>query len=195
MMKKLKSYSRAKDKNKTSIAYFTQIEFGESDGEFKPSKGYSFNPHIHIQFFYDDFAPIEKTLLFLKENCIYKNSDVTHPKCNKLTKYEYVIKEYYRPYDEEYEIRKKERLMGKPMYTASRKELPNYVIKYIYRYLNIHLKYIWKTFKNEENYLYILKQIDKKNIIIEEKDSTLSDDYIVVNNKSIMIDIESMLYE
>ena len=182
MMNKLKSIMKKKAYKNQTIAYFTNIEFGADKGELK-----EFNPHIHMQFFYDDFEPIQETMAFVEEKFDVKNTDVNIAE-KKDAYFGYVVKDYViANYDEKYELNKKEQGKGMPFYTASRKAISNYVIKYIYGYLAKAIPVKWRALEYNKRYEYILELIKSGHIQVVEIDDNLSDEYIIVKNRAICI--------
>ena len=194
-------------KNSEKIAYFSNIEFGRNKGDLLSSntrRGYVFNPHIHIQFFYDEFEIIEETLEYLDEKYNLRNCHTAISE-DKEIYYGYIVKDYIEEnYDEDYERNKKVLARRRQLYIPSKKrktELTstpqfnpksNYAIKYIYSYLRKHLYDKWKLLQGKQQYHYVVEQMDKKNIRVVEITDTLSPKYKIVKNSAIFIDIEKM---
>jgi len=186
LITKLKGIMKRKSFKGEKLAYFTNIEFGQDIGRLK-----QYNPHMHIQFFYDKFLPIDEALYFLKTklNYDFKNVDIVKAK-KKKAYLGYVVKDYViANYNEEYEINKRILSRRKPLYTASRKLVSNYVIKYIYCYFKKHMTVKWKALENNQRYEFILEQIKEGNILIKDITDTLSDKYKIIKNKAIYIKI------
>lgn len=141
-----------------------------------------FNPHLHFQFFYDDFTPIDIALEYLDELYNFPNLDVEEAK--ELNAYfGYIVKDYVIDnYDEELEKNKIALAMKKPLYTSSRKAISNYVIKFIYSYLNKHMRDKWKQLENKKRYIFILDEIKKGNIVIKGINEEYKPEYMVVKN-------------
>ncbi len=180
---KLNSYSRAKDSNKKPIAYFAQIELF---GKLK-----KLNPHLHFQLFYDDDTPIKKVMAYLEKNEKLANLHILKARSNKAF-FKYVVKEYGGEYDKEFEEQKKTYGMGKPLYTSTRKDITNYVIKYIFGYYRQNIPLQWNVFEDNQRYYYLLEQVEKGNILTHKRDDTLPKQYIIVQNTSIWIKIDSI---
>lgn len=171
-----KLLERVKYKNDT-VRYFTNIELGASRGELNRR----FNPHLHVQFFYSNFKPINMALEKINEVFELSNCDIQI--ANKKGAYlGYVIKEYNPDtYDEEFERNKYTLAMGKPLYTNSRNsKLPNYIIKHIYNYCKKHLYYEWKALSKNKRYIFILNNIRDGKIIIKRLEEELLPFYIKV---------------
>ena len=165
------------------IAYFSNIELGMSKGSLTKQ----FNPHLHFQFFYDDFTPINMALEYIEELYEFSNFDVDEAK--ELNAYfGYIVKDYYMEnYDEELEQNKITLGMKKPLYTSSRKAIANYVIKFIYSYLNKQMREKWKQLENKERYLYILDEIRQGRIIIKGIDEGYTEEYMLIKNYAVYI--------
>jgi len=145
------------------IAYFTNIELGASNGELTKE----FNPHIHFQFFYDNYEPIKLALQTIEEKYTFSNKDIQHAK-KKKAYMGYIIKEYLpKNYHATLEIQKKKLGMKKPLYTSSRKAIPNYVIRYIYHHYKTVAFKKWQTIDTQKRYQFILNQIKIGRIKIE----------------------------
>jgi hypothetical protein len=183
---KLKTIMKRKAFKGEKIAYFTNIEFNK-DLEIIENH----NPHLHIQFFYDKFLPIDEALYFLNTelNYCFKNFNVVKAK-KKKAYLGYIVKDYViANYNEEYEIYKKKESYNKPLYTASRKLVSNYVIKYIYGYFKKYMPVKWKALEYNKRYEFILEQIKEGNILIKDITDTLTDKYNIIKNKAIYIKI------
>jgi hypothetical protein len=100
---------------------------------------------------------------------------------NEKAYFGYVIKDYNPDdYNEEYERRKMILGMGKPLYTCSRKKIPNYIIKFIYNYCKKHLYYEWKALSKNKRYIFILNSLRDGKIIIKPLEEELLPSYIKV---------------
>lgn len=188
---------------KQKVAYFSNIELGGTKGELE--KG--FNPHIHIQWFYDDFTPIQIVLDYIQEESViktilnnplsnikfYKNYDLKFADDSRKEVFSYVAKDYYKKnYDLTREINKKELGMKMAYYSSSRKLITNYIIQYIYSNLAKLIPSIWRPMDNDKRYVYILSLIKKGNIQVEDKDTidnTNVNKYTIVKTKYVYIDI------
>jgi len=175
-----------------NIAYFTNIELGMDKGALTSK----FNPHIHIQYFFDDYEPIKLALTTIEAKFNFKNIDVQQ--ANEEDAYfGYVIKDYIEAnFDEEREINKVALGMKKPFYTNSRsrslerKNIPNYIIRYIYSYYKIHAYYqVWKPILSNERYQFILDNIRDSQIIIKPSTEQLPAKFKTVKNYKIYIKI------
>ena len=167
------------------IAYFTNIEFGKSKGELNQQ----FNPHIHFQFFYDNFEPIKKVLALIEEKFEFKNSDIQE--ANNLDAYfGYIVKDYFLDnYDETLEENKMRLGMKKPLYTSSRKEISGYIIRYIYNFYKTNMFLIWKSITKKERYKFILENIRDGKILIKPFSEPTTSTFKVVKKFKIYIKI------
>ncbi len=165
------------------VAYFTNIELGASKGELNKQ----FNPHIHFQFYYDDFKPIAKALEVIENSFDISNQDTQI--ANKSSAYMgYVIKDYLAcNFDAEFESRKKRLGMKKPLYTSSRKSISNYVIRYIYNYYKKNAFYMWRALPSSKRYELILKHIKQGKIQIEPLSDVVPSGFTVVKNYQVRI--------
>ena len=113
------------------LAYFTNIEFGQDIGRLKRF----FNPHLHMQLFYDSNLVMEEVRKYLENNQTkFKNFDIQESKNNDAY-FAYVVKDYFEEnYNREYEENKRSLGRGRAFYTASQKSISNYAIRYIYDY-------------------------------------------------------------
>ncbi len=165
------------------IAYFTNIEFGADKGALTKQ----FNPHIHFQFFYDNYEPIKQALYVIKEKFNFKNSDTQHAN-NKDAYFGYIIKDYLASnFNEELESNKMALGMKKPFYTSSRKDISNYVIKYIYNYYKMKYHKICKSLVPSERYKFILDNIRDGKITIKPSSERLPRKYKTVKKYKIHI--------
>ncbi len=165
------------------IAYFTNIELGASNGELNKQ----FNPHIHFQFYYDNFEPIAKALEVIENKFDISNQDTQVAK--KSSAYMgYVIKDYLaKNFDAEFEARKKQLGMKMPLYTSSRKSIPNYVIRYIYDYYKKNAFFMWKVLPNNKRYELILQHIKQGKIQIEPLNDVVPSGFTAVKNYQVRI--------
>ena len=195
-MKKLNSLLRKKAYKHQELSYFSNIEFGEDKGELSVKGIFTFNPHLHIQFFYEDITPINQAFKHIEK--IYKldNSCITLPESKKHKKnlnYDYVVKEYkLRNFDYRYEKNKKKFSNKKSLHTSSRKSVSNYVIKYLYSYLSKYSSKQWNSLKSYERYEFILHNIKEGNINITSKKERPSIEYKIVKNSAIHINLENI---
>ena len=193
LMKKLKDIRRKKAYKNLKIAWFSNIELGASNGELNAQ----FNPHLHIQFFYDDIQPIIEALYFIKHHYkkyaeYFSNYDYQEIK-NKKAYVGYIIKEFLEEnYNHNYEINKKILRQGRKinLYTSSRKIIDNKSIRYIYNYVGKLLPKIWKKLKvRYQKYAFILELFKTGEIKIVKNNGLLSSEYIIVKSKGILINI------
>lgn len=191
---KLNSVLRQKAYKDKKLAYFSNIEFGIDKGNL--SMGLlKFNPHLHIQFFYEDIEPIMQTIKYIEKIYQLNNSCLTLPdnSSEEDVNYDYVVKEFKRKnFDATYELNKKKFSYGKALHTSSRKSITNYIIKYLYNYLSKHLSLQWNKLKSFERYEYILTNIKDNNIIITSKKDRPSFKYKVVNNSAIHVNLDNI---
>ena len=171
------------------IAYFSNIELGASNGELNKK----FNPHIHFQFFYNNFKPIRLALKEIETKYTFSNCDIQV--ADKPTAYmSYIIKDYIADnYNEELEIQKKKLGMKMPIYTSSRKSISNYMIKYIYNYYKKNSPRMWSVLAARKRYDLILKQIKNGKIRIEALSDSIPSGYKAVKNIQIKIIIWILL--
>ncbi len=161
----------------STLAMFAVAEFGKD-----PNK--SFNPHLHIQCFYDEivFAAIQEAFAFaIKEH----NLDTS--RCHITTSlqddvdYNYVIKTFLpENFDVALEEWKDETYSGKAMHWPTHKKIPSYLIKHLYKAL-AHLP-SWDDIKAK--YAKILSMLDKGQLIIEKVKDTVSKGFKQVKNWS-----------
>jgi len=187
LMKKLNSILRRKIYANQKVQYFANIELGRDQGALTKL----FNPHLHIQFFYDDIAPIEEAVEYMDLKMKAINSDVTIPEKEEAN-YDYAVKEY-KPanFNVKYELNKKQLYYKQPLYSCSRKIIPNYVIKFLYKYLSSRYYSVWNTLETYERYDYILEQIKEGNIKIVKNIDRPSDKYITVKNMAIYVNLQN----
>lgn len=167
------------------IAYFTNIELGASEGKLNKQ----FNPHIHIQFYYEDFEPIQQALNVIEKS--FSISNLNTQTANISNAYMgYIIKDYIADnYNEAFETRKKKLGMKMPLYTSSRKSISNYVIKYIYNYYKKNAPRMWQALPTRKRYDLILQQIKKGKIRIEPLSDVLPTGYKAYKSIQIKITI------
>jgi hypothetical protein len=178
-----KTLKRVAYKEQKKIAYFTNIELGASAGELNKE----FNPHIHFQFYYDNFEPIKNALAIIEKKFSISNQD-TQIADNTNAYMGYVIKDYLaKNFDKEFEARKKQLGMKLPLYTSSRKSISNYVIRYIYHYYKKNAYHMWKALPSSKRYDLILKQIKKGNIQIEPLSDTILSGFKAVKKSQVRI--------
>ncbi len=132
--------------------YFTNIEFGASPHHKK------FNPHLHIQCFYDKLDPIieayEYVMTRLKLDSLKCNISVAK---NNKVRFSYIIKDYLpNKFNLDLEKLKDNIYKRAPMCSSSHKEMPNYVIKPLYNYLSQAPD--WDLSKDKYAYILNLKQ-------------------------------------
>lgn len=164
------------------IAYFSNIEFGASKGVLSKE----FNPHIHFQFFYDDFTPIDEALLSVDAIYNFDNADVVEAN-HEEAYFGYIVKEYLLDnYDEELEMNKMMLGQKKPLYTASRKSIPNYVIKFIYGYMTNNYDK-WQEIPKKARYIFILDNIRDGNILINQSSKIKDKNYIKIKRYFVFI--------
>ncbi|WP_457744528.1 hypothetical protein [Sulfurimonas sp.] len=169
----------------TKFAYFTNIELGFDKGALTKQ----FNPHIHFQFFYDNYEPIQLAVSSIEKKYHFKNFD-TQQANNKNAYFGYVIKDYLENnFDEVLEANKMALGMKKPLYTSSRKNISNYVIKYIYNYCKMNDYQKWKELASSERYKFILDNIRDSKIIIKPSTEQLPVKFKTIKNYKIYIKI------
>jgi len=165
------------------IAYFSNIELGASKGELTTE----FNPHIHFQFFYENYEPIKKALAIIEEKFVFNNFDVQTSENNEAY-LGYIIKDYLESkYDENLERNKKQLGGRKKFHTSSRKSLSNYVIRYIYNFYKNNNCYKWNKLKARKRYEFILNNIKNGKIIIKSLNEKTTAKFKVVKNYKIYI--------
>lgn len=188
LIKKINSILRRKTYRGQTIQYFTNIEMGQDHGSLTKL----FNPHLHIQFFYDDIRPIEEALEHMEDKFKLTNSDITMPEKEDVN-FDYVIKDYKeKNFNPLLEINKKRLYYKQALHTCSRKAIANYVIKYLYKYMAQKVSRLWNELKNYERYTFILHNIKEGHISIVSKFDVPSSKYKVVKNYSIYVDIEKL---
>ncbi|RLA82264.1 MAG: hypothetical protein DRG78_07665 [Epsilonproteobacteria bacterium] len=188
LFKKIYSILRKKKYQNQTIKYFSNIELGDDKGRLTRF----FNPHLHIQFFFDNIEPIKEALTYLEQKHKLSNTDITTPK-KKDVNFDYVVKEYKRKnYNAGYELRKKQIYYKQALYSSSRKSIPNYVIRYLYKQLSTNKIEKWNNLQNYERYEFILNQILENNIIIATKEDKPSLEYKVVKNTAIYINLPKL---
>ena len=156
---KVNSLLKRKNYEGKKWANFSVIEFGSN---FKKH----FNPHLHIQCYYEDIELIQEAFEY-----VIKKLSLDQEKCdlkqayNNRACFDYIIKTY-QPTNTYYALEefKRKNYKGKPLYWSSHKLTPNYVIKRLYQKLR-ELP-IWKEYKNK--YKLILDLIDKGVIQIKK---------------------------
>lgn len=148
LMKKLNSILRRKAYANQKVHYFANIELGRDQGALTKL----FNPHLHIQFFYDDITPIEEAVAYMDLKMKTTNSDVTTPEEDDVH-FNYAVKEY-KPenFSVKYELNKKQLYYRQPLYSCSRKIIQNYVIKFLYKFLSKRFPSIWNILETYERY-------------------------------------------
>ncbi len=166
------------------LAYFTNIEFGKDLGNLK-----RLNVHLHIQFFYDSLLVLEEIHKYIdKEQNKFKNFDIEEAKSNDAY-FGYLIKDYLeKNYNEEYELSKKILAQRKAFYTSSRKDITNYVVRYIYGYYKKNTIKFWNSLKPIKRYEHILGEIKVGNILLKKVTcSDIPKKYKIVKNTAIYI--------
>ena len=193
-IKKLNSLLRKKAYTGQKLAYFSNIEFGEDKGNLLSGKLFKFNPHLHIQFFYEDIRPIEEAMQYIENMYKLSNSDITLPtEDNKNIFYDYIVKDYkYKNFSHTLELNKKKFSYKKALHTSSRKQVSNYIIKFLYKYLSKHISKIWNQLKSFERYEFILLHIGLSNILISTKKDRPNKKYILTKNSAIFIDLQNI---
>ena len=152
-MRILNSLLRRQAFKDQQVAYFTNIELGKTEGALEKKDGYGFNPHLHIQFFYDDFTPIQLALDKLQKSKKWSDlKNLSQDTANDKNAYMgYVVKDYVlRNYSQNYEENKKELAKGRTYHTHSRNWITNYAIRHIFGYLNKHMSAEWKALKKRQ---------------------------------------------
>jgi len=191
---KLNSVLRKKAYKDSQIAYFTNIEFGEDKGNLS-NGALKFNPHLHIQFFYENIKPIQEAVEYIEKIYKLNNCCLTLPDnlSDEAVNYDYVVKEFKRKnYDAEYELNKKKFSYGKALHTSSRKSISNYIIKYLYSYLSKYLSIQWNKLESYERYEYILTNIKDGYIIITSRKDRPSYKYKLIKNSAIYVNLHMM---
>jgi len=167
------------------IAYFSNIELGASKGELIKE----FNPHIHFQFFYENYEPIKKALAVIEEKFVFSNFDVQTSKKNE-TYLGYIIKDYLESkYDENLEKNKKQLAGRNKFHTSSRKSLSNYLIRYIYNFYKNNNCYKWNKLKPRKRYEFILNNIKNGKILIKPLSERTTSKFKVIKNYKIYIKV------
>jgi hypothetical protein len=190
---KLNSVLRKKAYKDSKLAYFTNIEFGADQGNL--SMGLlKFNPHLHIQFFYEDIGPITEAVEYIENTYKLNNCCLTLPeKSNEEVNFDYVVKEYkYKRFNPDLELNKKKYSYGKALHTSSRKSITNYLIKYLYSYLSQHLSTHWNKLKSYERYEYILANIKDGYIHITTKLNRPSYKYKLIKNSAVYVNLDNI---
>ena len=187
LLKKIKSILRRKAYRGQPIAYFSNIELGKDEGNLTKD----FNPHLHIQFFFQSFKPIEEAINALEKEFKPSNTH-TATQTKPDADYDYVIKEYKADnYNEAYEINKRNLYYRQTLYSCSRKSVSNYVIKYLYRYLSRNLAKVWNKLETYERYDFILRNIKEGHISITTKKERPSTRYRIYKNSALLIDLRN----
>jgi len=169
----------------TKFAYFTNIELGFDKGNLSKQ----FNPHLHVQVYYTNYHPIKLALSVIEKKYHFKNFDIQHAN-EKDAYFGYVIKDYVeKNFDATLEENKMLLGMKQQFYTKSRKEIPDYVIRYIYHYYKINAYQVWKPLSNREHYQFILDNIRDSIIIIKPSKEQLPAKFKTVKNYKIYIKI------
>ena len=182
------------------VAYFTNIEFTQK-GKNSIEK---FNPHIHILFYYDAIKPIKIAINNIKDEYNLSNFHfIAYRKKKKYMKYmvkDYVVRKFNKKtekfddvYNEELELLKITYAKGVKIYTSSYKSITNYVIKFIYKYLNKNMPNRWKEIENRDKYAFISEEIKKGNIIVHKLEDALSNDYLEVKNSAVYINLKDKI--
>lgn len=183
LMKKLNSILRRKAYHDKKVQYFSNIELGRDEGSLSKL----FNPHLHIQFFYDDITPIQEALEYMDEKYELTNSDIITQE-KEDAHFDYVIKDYQaKNYNKTLETNKKNLYYNQTFYTCSRKAISNYVIKFLYKYLATRVSQQWNRLKSHERYEFILEQIKNGNIAIVRKNDNPPPHYFIYKNSAINV--------
>jgi hypothetical protein len=159
--------------------YFANIEFGKNwnasnHNKFNPQK---YNPHLHIQCFYDKLNPIIEAYDYIVDKL-----ELNPSKCNVLVannnkvRFSYIIKDYLPDnFSLALEELKYKTYKREPMNTSSHKGMPNYVIKALYAYLSQQPN--WNLHKDKYAYILDLKQ--GGHLIVRKLTNTIEDDDLV----------------
>lgn len=171
-IEKIRSLLQSKYKG-NHFQYFAAVEFGKD-----PSK--NFNPHLHIQCYFDDVNLIYEAYEF-----VIGKMELSASKC-ELTmqvksdvKFFYIVKNFMpKNFDIELESFKDSVYKGKAMTWSSRKSIPNYFIKRLYQYLS--KLPIWKT--NKDKYQLISKLLTEGSLLIRRVKENVSKGFKRVKN-------------
>ncbi len=146
------------------LAYFAVVEFGHNFEKY-------WNPHLHIQIYYEDISVIEEAFAYVIDHTF-----LSEDKCdlriaeNNNASFDYVIKSFLpKNFDIALEGTKERLHKGKKMYWCSHRITPSYVIKRLYQILR-ELP-IWKQYKNKFKLVFDL--INKGVIKLEKTKSEI----------------------
>lgn len=181
------------------VAYFNNIEFSRH----KKNSLLSFNPHIHIMFYYDSIKPIKVMIEMLEDEYTFSNNHLLQYRKKKYIGY--VVKDYivYKKdkkteknidvYNEELERMKLELAKGVKINTSSNKKIiTEYAIRYVYKYYKKHMPTKWLSIDNQEKYEFILEEIKEGNILMTLWNEAPSEKYEIVKNTAIYIKIKDI---
>lgn len=170
---KVVSIMKRKQYSQNAFNYFANIEFG------KDPYG-NFNPHLHIQCFYDEIAPLQEAF-----DHIIDKYQLDGSKCdlsiadNNEIRFNYVIKDYLsHNFNLELEEMKENIYKGKSMHSSSRKEIPNYMIRPLYSILSMLPG--WKTAKDK--YTFILGLLNQGILSVKKISNTFKKGYRRIKN-------------
>ena len=156
---KVMSILKRKEYRGQKLAYFSVMEFGHNFSTY-------WNPHLHIQLYYDDISVIEEAHQY-----VIKHLSLSEDNCDLLlshkdtARFNYVIKSFLpKNFNIELEEKKVELYEGKKMYWCSHRITPNYVVRRLYQILR-ELP-IWKQYENKFKLVFDL--INKGVIVLEK---------------------------
>ena len=135
---------------------------------------------MHIQCFYDDISPIIEAMYYVisKFELNGLKCDLSIAENNKLS-FSYVIKDYLSyNFDLKLEAFKQYRYKRKSLYSCSRKEIPNYVIRHLYNKL-VKLDG-WSSSKDK--YAFIIGLLNKGILSIKKINNSFHKGYKRVKN-------------
>lgn len=156
---KTKSILKRKAYQDSSFSYFAVMESGKDYQQ-------CFNPHLHIQCYYEHIEAIQEAFNFVIERFGLDRSkcDISIADKNDAS-FNYIIKTFLPSnFNMGYEYFKTSIAPKKPMYWSSHKATPNYLIKKLYAFLS--KLPLWKTAKDK--YELIATLIDNGSLILKK---------------------------
>lgn len=196
LLKYMHSFNRRNKYGNHKIAYFANIELGRCNGELVSHSYVKLHTHLHIQFFFDFYEPIEKAINKINKEYGFDPNDnhiISVFPTHENRWYEYVIKDY-KNFNMKLELNKKNLGGGKAYHTSSHKEIPEYITLYAYKKISKAMPEEWDNIRKRERYGFIKTNISKGNIILGVELDELPKGYDELNNGiGIYIDIEKCI--
>lgn len=160
---KTKSILKRKAYQGSSFSFFAVMESGKDYQQY-------FNPHLHIQCYYEHITAIQEAFDF-----VIKKFGLDRSKCDisiadkQDATFNYIVKTFLSSnFNMDYEYFKTSLARKKPMYWSSHKATPNYLIKKLYTLLS--KLPIWKAAKDK--YELIATLINNGSLMLKKINSS-----------------------